>query len=606
MKQETFNGGQVLARVLKEEGVEYIFGVGGGGLFPIMFGCSEVGIKVVEVRHEQAAAFGADAFARCARKPAGIFLFGGPGYTNAANGIAGAFYARSPVVAMIAQHPTLADHRDPSAASWGAEALKTTAKWTVRVVDERLIGYLTKKALIEAATYPCGPVVLEFPENVLVRARTLAEARGWVPGVSARPAGGGGSDPASVEKTVHMLAEAERPIINAGDEVWWSDASEELRTLVELLQCPVITRRSARGAVPEDHPLAFRGRARGAILSKADVSFIAGLRLGYLEDYGRWARGKVIQLSSSQSEISFGINTDVVLLGNVKATLQQMIDYIRAEKIKPRDRSAWLGTVSGLKMAEEQRLAQTANQGNTNRPIHPSFLGKEVVEFLDKDATVIFDAYTASAFLTERLKCQFPGHIIETGMWITIGHGIGMGIGAQLARPGKQILVNMGDGGMGQGGMDVETAVRYKQPAVYLVNNNSSMMSATVEIFYGNQVRNPDGTMCNPFLLTPTRYDTMFSAFGEMGAYTERVEDPQQIKSALFRAFNSGKPAVLDVVVDRFVRHPMVYGDTRGHRWFGPEKMPEEGRRLAYPELYKEATKGRDRGTGDEREDRVL
>ena len=202
---------------------------------------------------------------------------------------------------------------------------------------------------------------------------------------------------------------------------------------------------------------------------------------------------------------------------------------------------------------------------------------------LGPSATVIFDAYTGSAFLTERFKASFPGQVLDTGEWITVGHGVGMGIGAQLARPGKPVLVMMGDGGIGIGGFDVETAVRCRLPVVYFISNNSSWLSGEVELFIGDQFLLSDGSRGNPFLLTPVRYDQVFEA---LGCFVQRVEEPRQLRPALEKALSSGRTAVIDAVVDRKVYHPMLLRGGPGHRWIGAENMPEPGRRIAFPELY--------------------
>ncbi|MFQ5827294.1 MAG: thiamine pyrophosphate-dependent enzyme, partial [Dehalococcoidia bacterium] len=365
---------------------------------------------------------------------------------------------------------------------------------------------------------------------------------------------------------------------------WWDDAAPELRELVELLGLPVITRRIARGAVPEGHPLAFCGRARGAILNQSDLALLIGLNLGYLEGYGRWGRGtRFIQVQHGQPEVESNVLTELSLIGDSKVILRQMIDCARKVLKAPPQRQAWLETVAGLKKAEDVRLAEAAQRSVGARPIHPAHLAHEIVQFLDDDATIVFDAYTGSAYLTERIRSRFPGLILDTGEWVTVGHGIGMGIGAQLARPGKQVFVMMGDGGLGIGGMDVETAVRCRLPVVYLINNNKSWLAGEVDIYYGDQLLLADGCPGNPMLHTDVRYDKLFETFG---CHVEYVTEPAEIRPALERSFSSGKTSVINVEVDRHVYHPITLRIGAAHRWVDPEKMPEMGRRLAYPELF--------------------
>ncbi|MDD5094405.1 MAG: thiamine pyrophosphate-binding protein [Dehalococcoidia bacterium] len=574
----------VIGGILKEEGVEHAFGVYGSGVIFLYTGASDNGVKLVNMRHEQAAAFAADAYARAKRRPSVCMLMAGPGYTYASSGIAQAYYAKSPVVALVAQHATFDDMKGASAKSYAAEALKGIAKLTTRVVEKRLVAHHVKRAFIEASAYPPGPVVVEIPENFLASQRDVSEQLGYQKSYLHEPPVPGGSDSKAVERAVMMLLEAERPVIVGGDEIYWSGASPELNEFVELVQCPVMTRRMARGAVPENHPLAFGGRARGDVLAKADVAMTIGLSLGYLENFGEWTRHtKLIQACHSEQEIHCGSSTELVLLGDAKAVLKQMIDCAKATSVKSAKRQAWLDTVAGIKSTNSQKLIKAAEKTSAASPIHPAFLAKEIVEFLDDSATIVFDALVGSSSLTERIESKFAGQILDTGEWITIGHGVGMGIGAQLARPGKQVFVMMGDGGIGAGGFDIETAIRCRLPVVYLINNNSSWLSSMTDN-YCRELRLADGRIGNVSDLTPgVRYDRVFEPFG---CHVEHVEQPQDIRPALERSFNSGKTSVIDVVVDRHVIHPMFLRGGQLFRAIGPDRMSEFGRRAAFPELF--------------------
>lgn len=250
----------------------------------------------------------------------------------------------------------------------------------------------------------------------------------------------------------------------------------------------------------------------------------------------------------------------MIIIASPKAALQQMIDCAKGLVKNFPKKEAWLKQVDEVKQKDLQRMNDDLYTPNKAKvPIHPAVLAKETCDFLDKDSTIILDGFTSSHFFTERFVSKHSGGVLDSGTFAGVGHGVGMGIGAQLGRPGKEVLVVMGDGGMGLGGFDVETAVRCKLPVCYLLSDNGAWMSSSSPMYIkalpvvGTQ---PDYT---PLFMVPTRYDQLFAA---MGAYTERVEKPEQIKPALERAFKSGKTSVLDVMVDRTVEPTSGRGPT--------------------------------------------
>jgi acetolactate synthase-1/2/3 large subunit len=216
-----------------------------------------------------------------------------------------------------------------------------------------------------------------------------------------------------VEKVVHMLIKAKKPIIVAGDGIFWSKASGELRELVELLSIPVITRRMGRGAVPEEHPLAFGGGFRRPIQMQSDLVVIIGLRMNTLEGFGlppRYPENvKYVQIAEDQEELTTRLLTEYSISGSPKQVLRQMINFARDLKAKP-DRHEWLAFVT--KEKEADRVSTKAA--------------------VDKDATAILDGLTMSGFFTDKFKSTFAGQLLDGATWAGVGHSVGMAIGAQL------------------------------------------------------------------------------------------------------------------------------------------------------------------------------
>jgi acetolactate synthase-1/2/3 large subunit len=250
------------------------------------------------------------------------------------------------------------------------------------------------------------------------------------------------------------------------------------------------------------------------------------------------------------------LSTEVSIFGSPKLVLRQMIDcakdMIKGKKGKP-DRSEWLSIVSKIRDDDWAKTKEAVEKVRHNKAIHPDFLAAEVVDFLDKDATIILDSYSMAGFATDVIRASFAGQILDGATWSGVGHGIGIAMGAQLARPGKQVVDLLGDGGLGIAGWDIETAARYKIPACYLLYNNSSWMGEAAH----NLTLPPDVKNCDWSMLPDIRYDKIFA---EMGCHTELVIEPQQIKPALERAFSSGKTSVINVIPDKTVVAPQLAG----------------------------------------------
>jgi len=549
------SGGQFVGRILKEEGVEYVAGVHGGHIWPIMWAIEEQGIKFLHLRHEQTGPFIADGWARVTGRPMVCIGTAGPGMHNMVPGLAHNTCTRSPVVAFAGQHDSDRDDGwGPWQQGYAEDVCHSITKWTKRITDIRNISYYTQKAFRDAVAYPPGPVMIEIPIDTMYEIGDEEKQHGYLPKERCAELGKAEGDPILVEKAVRMLMKAKRPAVIGGDGIYWSGASEELKEFVELLSIPVHTRRMGRGAVPEDHPLAFTGAYRRAIMKRADVFAVLGLRMGALEHYAQPPtynhEAKYILISESLDELDARLPTDIRLLANPKLVLRQMIDCAKDLMKEAPDRTEWVAEVREAEktyLEERQKNPEEQIEAVRNaRPINPHFLAHEVANFLDDSAVIILDSFSMSGLMTDKIKAKFAGRILDGGTGGGVGHSIGMGIGAQLGRPGKQVLGLLGDGGVGIGGFDIETAARYNIPVVYLLFNNSGWISPTIQ-------KEVQPKMPSWAMLKDIRYDIIFE---QMGCHTEFVTEPEQIRSALERSFSSGKTSVINVIPDDRIMPP--------------------------------------------------
>ncbi|MGH7813084.1 MAG: thiamine pyrophosphate-binding protein [Candidatus Binataceae bacterium] len=554
------DGGELVARVMQENGVKYCFGINGGHLFPILAQLRAHEIKLIHMRHEQATAYAADAYARSTGTMGVCMVTAGCGLTNAVTGLCLAGLTNSAVVCISGQHPNTEDHLGSFQEAYGSEVVGSFSKFTKRVTDWSTIQFDLRSAFREAISPPQGVALVEIPQNILYDSNDESRQRKGARRFTVDDVRAGG-DPAKIDRAIEMLAAAERPLIACGDGVFWSQAGPEMREFVELTHIPIYARRAGQGVVSEEHKLAIRGAFKKSFTGRADAVLAIGFRFWSGEHFGQpptWTdQAKYIQVDPTPTRIGWQGAADLPIVGDPKVVLRQMIDRIKALKLdfsKNKD-SAWIKEVWEARTRFDNTIEEQNQKAANAMPIHPARLCEDLIAVLDKNATTVIDSFTLSGWMSRAFTCRFMGQVIDAGPLAPVGHGVGMGIGVQLARPGQQVVVISGDGGLGIGGFDMETAARYKLPVIVVLWNNSS---------WGPNFDQMPMLMgrSDPFNMLPNiRYDKIFA---EMGCHGEQVEKPEQIRPALERAFKSGKPAMINVIGDVTVGNATLGGNLLG------------------------------------------
>ena len=554
------DGGELIARVMRENRVKYCFAINGGHLFPILAQLRNHDIKLIHMRHEQATAYAADAYARVSGEPGVCMVTAGCGLTNAVTGLCVAGLTNSAVVCISGQHPNTEDHLGSFQEAYGSEVVHSFSKFTKRVTDWSTIQFDLRSAFREAISPPQGVALFEVPQNLLYHhdedGRQRRGARGFTLD-DVRCEG----DPAKIDRAVELLHAAERPLIAGGDGLFWSQAGAEMKEFVELTGIPIYARRAGQGVVSEEHPLAIRGAFKKPFTGRADVVLAIGFRFWSGEHFGQpptWTdKAKYIQVDPTPTRIGWQVNADLPVVGDPKLVLRQLINRIKELKLdfSKNRTSEWTKEVTATRQRFDAQIREQNAKVTTSRPIHPARLCEDLIKVMDKNATTIIDSFTLSGWMSRAFTCRFMGQVVDAGPLAPVGHGVGMAIGAQLARPGQQIVNISGDGGIGIGGFDMETAARYKLPIVTVLWNNSSW-GPNFDQMPGLKGRT------DPFnMLHEIRYDKIFA---EMGCHGELIETPEQIVPAAERAFKSGKPALLNVVGDTGVGNATLGGNLLG------------------------------------------
>ena len=528
---EQGHGGVAVARALKALGVDHLFTLSGGHIFPILDGCHQAGIRLLDTRHEQAATFGAEAYARLTRNLGVAAVTAGPGVTNAVSPLAQAGFNSAPLLVLGGRAPAF---------RWGSGSLQEIDHVPFidplaearTVTDTAAIGQAVMEAATAAMSIPRGPRFIDFPLDVLFGMADLSE-----PKVS--PAEKSQPDSAVIEEIARHIAGAQRPIIVAGSNVWLDSAEAALTTLVETAELPCFTNGQGRGCLPADHRLAF-SRARSKALKEADLVLVAGTPLDFRLGFGEFASGaKVIHVDSQPTATHVEIET--ALQGPLDLILQAVADAVEQAP----DTKEW---INSLREAEEAKRDQAqADLHSPASPIHPMRVYGELVPLLDRDAVVICDGGDFVSFAGREIPSYEPGGWLDPGPFGCLGVGPGYAMAARALHPDRQVVIMYGDGAIGFSLGELESLVRHDLPVVCIVGNNGiwALEKFPMQALYGYDV----AADLRPGL----RYDQIMETFGGKG---EVVTEPDDLAPALRRAFDSGVPYLVNVLIDPQIAYP--------------------------------------------------
>jgi acetolactate synthase I/II/III large subunit len=524
------HGGRAITKSLKALGVSNIFTLTGGHIFPIFDGAKADGIRLVDVRHEQSAAFAAEGWARLTRSLGVCAVTAGPGVTNALSALAQAHFNQAPVLALAGRAPAF---------RWGKGSLQEIDHVVfvdplapARTVDDfDSIPRAIVENAVKALTPRRGPRFLDFPLDVLfstgaieVPERERAESTAGDDGVA------------------RLVQESERPVILAGSNVYMDDAETALRELVEEARIPTFMNGQGRGCLPADHELAF-ARSRSQALKEADLVIVAGtpfdFRLGFGENFAPTT--KVVHLDSAPELIA----EHVELAASIGGPLKQSLAAIAEDLDAPPDTKSWIASLRATE--EKKRASAQVELHSTSTPIHPLRVYGELVPLLDRDAIVIGDGGDFVSYAGREVPSYEPGSWLDPGPFGCLGVGPGYALAARLAHPDRQVVLLYGDGALGFSGMELETLVRLNLPVVAVVGNNGiwGLEKHPMQALYGYDVAAD--------LQPELRYDLMMESFGGRGEF---VTEPDDIAPALKRAFASGEPTVVNIATDPAIAYP--------------------------------------------------
>ena len=528
--QVTGHGGDQVLAALAPFGVQELFTLSGGHIFPLYDAAvKQADMTLYDVRHEQTAVFAAEALAKLTRRPGVAAVTAGPGVTNSVSAVTTAWLNGAPLVVLGGRAPE---------ARWGSGSLQeldhvpilapvTKRSLTAGGGDD--LAAATYRAVQSAMTPHRGPVFVDYPMDVL-----FSEGAGTVPD-EPLPAGAA-PDPGGVAAVAAMVAAARRPALLVGTDVYWDGAWDGLRAWVEAQRLPAFANGLGRGCLPADHELYF-SRTRRMLRSDADLVVVAGTPLDFRLSFGRFGDAQVVHLADSAESVSTHAPTAAAVSGDLAQIMAGLADGPAPNH--PAERGQWVRKLRDAEDAaraeEEGLLAASAD------PILPARVYGELRQVLDRDAVVIGDGGDFVSYAGRFVDSYLPGRWLDPGPYGCLGTGLGYAMAARVAHPDRQVVLLLGDGAAGFSLMDADSLVRHNLPVAIVVGNNGcwGLEKHPMRQLYGYDVAADLQEGC--------RYDQVVAALGGAG---ETVERPDGIAPALMRALDAGVPYVVNVICD--------------------------------------------------------
>lgn len=537
------HGGQIIARALAREGVDTIFTLTGGHIVPILDGCLQEGIRIVDVRHEQTAAHAAEAYTRLTGRLGVAAVTAGPGVTDTITGVATAFYSSTPMLVIGGRHLIRQESKGGLQEMEHTRLFDSITKWAATCWQvDRLADYISTAAR-HAFDGRGGPVFMDVPMDV--QFDMVEESAVRFPDAY-RVSEGFGADQASLDRIVAALGGAERVMIFAGAGSRGA-GENRLAELAEILQAPTYVNSRARGSLPYGHEL-LGNFQRSRAMAEADVVLALGVDWDFRTGYGDKISpdATVVQVDGDATKIGWNRAAQIGVVADPMSVVSQLVAI--GDEILRAEMPVWTKEIID---AEAEKLEEARAQADDDSsPVMPQRFAKEVSEFFGPDSVVAVDGGDIVSTTARWLQVSNPGHVLDAGPFGTLGVGAPFAIAAKTVFPDKLVGVVFGDGGFGFNGMEYDTMVRLDLPIVGVIGNDG--VWSNIKTFH--RMAYPDRLVATDLGVRP--YHEMVKG---LGGYAEFVDDPNEIKPALERAAESGLPSLINVHLAETMRMSSNY-----------------------------------------------
>jgi 2-hydroxyacyl-CoA lyase 1 len=535
------DGATLIARSLKQQGINHLFGVVGFPVGPIAAAAQKEGVNYIGMRNEQTASYAAQAYGYLTGRPGACIVVTGPGVVHGLAGLANAQQNCWPMILIGGASETY--RRGMGAFQEERQVLLAAplCKFAHAIDSVSRIPFYVAEATRQATYGRPGAAYLDMPDDIItgkcddsdvVEAYTIPEPPRFQ------------APPENIDAALAMLERAERPLVIVGKGMAWSHAEDEVRAFLERTQIPFLRSPMGKGVVPDDHPLAVSA-ARTLALQNADVVFLMGARFNWIMHFGlppRYAKDlKVIQLDIAPEEIGHNRPTDVALVGDGKAIMQQMNTALSGRQWFHPKESQWRQMIN-KKTAENVETIRPQVESDDSPGGYYRLL-RDIAAWMPKNSILSAEGAGTMDIGLTMLPSFNARSVLNAGTYGTMGVGLGQAIAAAVVHPDRPVIHLSGDSAIGFSGMEMETLCRYNFPVKIVVLNNGGIGPGMPEI-----PSNPMMNMKPNSLIWGARYDRMMEAFGGKGFY---IEEPTDLKDALAEAMNFPGPALVNCLLSQ-------------------------------------------------------
>jgi 2-hydroxyacyl-CoA lyase 1 len=544
------DGATLMARSLKQQGVDYMFGIVGFPVGPIAAAAQKAGITYIGMRNEQSASYAAQAAGYLTGRPGAALVVSGPGVVHGLAGLANAQQNCWPMILIGGASPTYQNGMGAFQEERQVQIAAPFCKFAHAVEHVHRIPFYVEMAVRQSIYGRPGATYLDMPDDIILGE---AEEEKVVTAATVAPPPRMQALAEDIDKALNVLESAEKPLVIVGKGMAWSRAEDEVRAFVERTQLPFLASPMGKGVMDDTHPLSV-GAARSHALQEADVIFLMGARLNWIMHFGlppRFNRKvRIVQLDIAAEAISQNVPAEVALVGDGRAVVGQLNKALAGRQwFYPKD-TPWRAAIAEKAAANAKQIKPMIEDESAPTNYYRAL--KDISAWMPRDAVIIGEGANTMDIGRTQLPNAAPRLRLDAGSYGTMGIGMGFAIAAAVVHPDRPIVSVSGDSAIGFSGMEIETACRYRLPVKIVVLNNGGIGGGVAEF-------PDDRRQLPPRVLTiGARYDKMMEAFGGRGWY---VEDPKELRGALNEAMAFDGPTLVNVRLHHAAgRKPQQYG----------------------------------------------